>query len=199
MNDDVKQILYYLGAKLDNDILQLDDYKIKVSQVLDKYADNFKGQYFYALYDTVINKADEIENIVFKNTPIVFHSRDLVKHLDGCDRCFLMYLTLGFDIDKIIMSLQKTDMLEAVILDAVSSHMLEKECDKLQKQLKQSIEKNCELTNRFSPGYGDLELSENSIILDVLQAQKRAGIVENDDGLMSPSKTVTAIIGVKTL
>ena len=52
------------------------------------------------------------------------------------------------------------------------------------------------LRPRFSPGYGDFELGVQSDIFRVLDCPRRIGLSLNKSLLMSPSKSVTAIIGI---
>ena len=49
---------------------------------------------------------------------------------------------------------------------------------------------------RFSPGYGDLPLSVQPTVLAALDAQRRLGITLSSSLLMTPTKSVTAIIGM---
>ena len=49
---------------------------------------------------------------------------------------------------------------------------------------------------RFSAGYGDFELSAQTEIFHALDCQRKIGLTLNDSLLMSPSKSVTAIIGI---
>jgi len=52
------------------------------------------------------------------------------------------------------------------------------------------------LKPRFSPGYGDLPLETQREIFDVLDCSRRIGLMLNDSLLMSPTKSVTAFVGV---
>ena len=52
------------------------------------------------------------------------------------------------------------------------------------------------LTDRFSPGYGDLPLSLQADFLRATDAGRKLGITVNDSFLMTPCKTVTAVIGL---
>ncbi|MCR5275107.1 MAG: Vitamin B12 dependent methionine synthase activation subunit, partial [Clostridiales bacterium] len=49
----------------------------------------------------------------------------------------------------------------------------------------------------FSPGYGDLPIEVQKEFLPLLDAERRLGITLSDSYLMSPSKSVTAIIGIE--
>ena len=53
------------------------------------------------------------------------------------------------------------------------------------------------LTNRFSPGYADLDLSVGRYVVKATGADKLLGVRFTDSGLMTPKKTVSAIIGIR--
>ena len=50
---------------------------------------------------------------------------------------------------------------------------------------------------RFSPGYGDLPLELQKCVFDVLSPEKQIGVFLSDSFIMSPSKSVTAFVGLK--
>ena len=50
---------------------------------------------------------------------------------------------------------------------------------------------------RFSPGYGDFDLKYQKDILEYLDANKKIGISLTDSLMMIPTKSITAIIGIK--
>jgi cobalamin-dependent methionine synthase I len=54
-----------------------------------------------------------------------------------------------------------------------------------------------ETKGRYSPGYGDLSLSFQPVLLNELNAAKLLGITLTDSYLMIPRKSISAIIGVK--
>ena len=49
---------------------------------------------------------------------------------------------------------------------------------------------------RFSPGFGDLTLEVQPRLIRSIDAQKLLGVTVGKTYLMSPMKTVTAIIGI---
>ena len=53
------------------------------------------------------------------------------------------------------------------------------------------------LTPRFSPGYGDLPLEVQKDVFRILECGVRIGISLNESLLMTPSKSVTAIFGLR--
>ena len=54
------------------------------------------------------------------------------------------------------------------------------------------------LVSRYSPGYGDWPLEAQRRLFELLDAPRKAGVSLTDSLLMVPSKSVSAIIGVKT-
>ena len=52
------------------------------------------------------------------------------------------------------------------------------------------------LTDRFSPGYGDMPLDDQHALFRILNVSRRIGISLSESGLMIPQKSVTALIGV---
>ena len=94
-----------------------------------------------------------------------------------------------------VRSAQARDMARAVILDACGSALVEKGCDEAERDIAVRFP-GLYLTDRFSPGYGDLPLSLQPGICAVLDAERRVGIHVTPSFLMNPSKSVTAVIGL---
>jgi len=51
-------------------------------------------------------------------------------------------------------------------------------------------------TPRFSPGYGDWPITEQSRIIRLLDGQRQIGLNVTKDSLMVPRKSITAVIGI---
>lgn len=123
-------------------------------------------------------------------------SRDLCRVLRHCKRCVLIAVTLGFDADRLISRVQKEDMGDAVLLDALASAEIEHACDSVESDLIEHISSQEFMTMRFSPGYGDLPLEISDKILDALNAKKEIGINVTKSFMLVPVKSVTAVIGI---
>ena len=89
-------------------------------------------------------------------------------------------------------------MAEAVILDGCGSALVEQGCDEAEREIASRFP-TLYLTDRFSPGYGDLPLSLQKDLCAALDAQRRLGIYVNESMLMTPQKSVTALIGLSSL
>lgn len=131
----------------------------------------------------------------FGGTDYTPAGRDIQDFLDGCERVVLMAATLGIEAEYLIRRAQKRDMAEAVILDALGSAAIEEVCDNFRTDLQKELSPS-HLTDRFSPGYGDYPLSEQTAIFGLLDVTRRIGVSLSKGGLMIPQKSVTALIGV---
>lgn len=120
-------------------------------------------------------------------------SKDLSKNLEGCDRLIVFGATIGLNIDRIIAKYSLTALSRAVIMQAIGAERVEKLCDVFCEE----IEKSYCVKPRFSPGYGDVALSVQSDLIKVLDASKKIGISLSDSMTLSPTKSVTAFVGIK--
>lgn len=122
--------------------------------------------------------------------------QDLARLLSGCSRAVLMAVTLGQPVDRLISRLQATSMSEAVVLDACASAATDMFCDHVENEVIQHLNSGKFLTMRFSPGYGDVPLSESAKILEVLDTRRRIGLSTTASGMLLPIKSITAIMGI---
>lgn len=115
--------------------------------------------------------------------------------LAQCDQAVLLVCTLGAQFDTLLHTQQARDMSRAVMLDACGSAWVEAGCDAAEQELKTRFPERY-LTDRFSPGYGDLPLTLQPGICAALDAQRRLGVTVTESLLLNPAKTVTAVIGL---
>ena len=120
---------------------------------------------------------------------------DICVFLRECDSVVLMAATLGAEAEALIRRAAGRDMADAVILDAAGSAAIEAVCDNFCADLAAALAPRY-LTDRFSPGYGDMPLSDQRAFFRVLDVSRRIGVSLSESGLMIPQKSVTALIGV---
>ncbi len=125
-------------------------------------------------------------------------SQSLRAHLVGCTDLLLFCCTAGAEMDRLIARQQLKSPLHGLLMHAAGAQQVEGACDRLCEQLARSFP-DFTLTPRFSPGYGDLPLSLQKDIFAALDCERRIGVTLTDSLLMRPSKTVTAIVGMKEL
>lgn len=127
---------------------------------------------------------------------LLLQGNSIKKHLSGCKSCVAMALTLGFGADRLIASLGQTDPYGALLLDACATAAVEDLADQITERARESYCPNKKITYRFSPGYGDLPLSLQPQLLDLIDARRQLGLTVSASMLLSPIKSVTAFFGV---
>ena len=118
-------------------------------------------------------------------------SEALNKNLLGCERAVIFAATVGVSLDRLIARYSVLSPSKAVVFDAIGAERVEALCD----EFSTDIASECETRPRFSPGYGDFPLEAQKDIFALLDCPRKIGLALNESLLMSPSKSVTAIIG----
>ena len=121
--------------------------------------------------------------------------RDIAAHLTGCSHAALLAATLSASVDQCLRQAQATDMTDALLYDALASAAIEQVCDAAAGELHHALPELYQ-TWRFSPGYGDFPLEVQPLLLAALDAPKRIGLCATDSLLLTPTKSVTALIGL---
>lgn len=135
------------------------------------------------------------EGIGVRGTTLVLKGKDISEHLKGCSHCVLMAATLGMAVQKAIAAVQSKSMSQALYLDACATAAIEEACDFCEYKIREQYPEE-RFTSRFSPGYGDLPLSLQNDFLNALNARRRIGLFLTSSGLLTPCKSVTAVLGV---
>lgn len=188
---DKNEVLRYLGYRGQNLSENLIN---KIHSVRIESKSLFQPKFIYDIY--FINKSDE--NVEITGTSLKLLGKDINKLLKDCDKCILMAVTLGNNIERRIRFYERVDLTKAVILDACATTAVEEICDLIQNKIKEECIKEEEsLTFRYSPGYGDLSLDIQKKFINVLNAERRIGVTVSEHMLLFPRKSVTAIIGIK--
>lgn len=124
-------------------------------------------------------------------------SESLSRHLAGCERAVVFAATVGLAPDRLILKYGRFSPTKALFFQAIGAERIEALCDELCRELDEKTQRNGEICrSRFSPGYGDCPMTVQQDILLALDARKHLGLTLNDSLLMSPSKSVTAIVGI---
>jgi 5-methyltetrahydrofolate--homocysteine methyltransferase len=123
-------------------------------------------------------------------------SKELAEHLCGCTQTYIFAATLGAAVDRLIIQRLKIDSAEALCIQACAAAEIENYCKRIERELSEEAGRSalC-LRPRFSPGYGDFSIAYQTNILRILQAQKKIGLTETKTHMLTPLKSVTAIIG----
>lgn len=182
----VGQILRYAGSKDgDGQTLGL------IDECLGLVSEKLVYKVCYRLL--AVSQAEGLVNLGFA----VSGSKDLAKNLDECGQAVVFAATVGLEIDRLIARFAHISPAKALILGAIGSERIESLCDLFNSDIKAMAKSEGKHTRpRFSPGYGDLPLAMQMDIFRVLDCSRKIGLSLNDSILMTPSKSVTAIIGI---
>ena len=116
--------------------------------------------------------------------------------LSACHETVLLAATLGADSERIFCR-RRRSAADALILDAVLSAASEAVCDRMEETLREKLAAQAlYLTDRFSPGYGDMPLAQSGQICEVLNAGRSIGLTVSQSGILMPRKSVTAVLGI---
>lgn len=127
----------------------------------------------------------------------VTESEDLAKCLGACPKVLVFAATVSLELDRLILRYGKTEPSVSLCLQAIGAERIEALCSAFCKEKKDEYAKTGKsLRPRFSAGYGDLSLDLQKDIFNALGCDRRIGLTLNDSLIMSPSKSVTAIIGI---
>jgi hypothetical protein len=127
---------------------------------------------------------------------MVIKSRSLACHLSGCSHVVLLAATLGTGADNLLRRYSALDMGKALVAQAVCAAMIERYCDTVVSEAAQNPRLDgLYPVMRFSPGYGDFDISWQEEMLKLLNAKNRIALTLTDGYMLIPSKSVTAVAG----
>ena len=181
---DKREVLRYAGVRSEADKKTLD----LLDECL-KLADG-KLQYKICYKSFPVDRHGNIFDLGFASVS----SDTAKKRLDGCKKIILFASTVGIELDRLILRYSAISPARAHMLQAIGTERIEALCDAFEELLKTEYLNICP---RFSVGYGDLPLGLQKEIFGVLDCPKNIGLTLNESLLMSPTKSVTAIIGIK--
>ncbi|PWM46174.1 MAG: hypothetical protein DBX47_02795 [Clostridiales bacterium] len=186
----INEALRYLGYKgsdIPENVRGLIDF-------CEKKAESVVSEKFvYKKFELVKNGNE----ILFKDTSLKVVSKNLSDILRDCSQAYLLAVTVGIDADRTIREYMVSEPEKGVLLDSMFSVMADTLADNVQLEIERLCKKT--LSFRFSPGYGDLSLSCQHDIIKLLDAQKKIGLFVTSSQMLTPTKSVTAILGVKDM
>ncbi len=182
-----EEALRYLGAGN----APPEELRRQVEGVAAHLAAAIQPRYTYRVFPLI--QSDE--GIVLEGANVTLPGRSAKKMLAQCDRAVLLACTLGVGFDAMLRTEQVRNMAGAVILDACGNAWVEEGCDAAEGEIAGRFP-GLYLTDRFSPGYGDLPLDLQPSLCAALDAPRRLGVHVTERLLLNPVKTVTAIIGL---
>ncbi|MBP2642347.1 MAG: Vitamin dependent methionine synthase activation region [Firmicutes bacterium] len=124
-------------------------------------------------------------------------SADLSEHLQNAVEVAILGVTIGEAVEKKVSDLFSSgDYTLALLLDAAATAAVESIADSINSLINtQAAKRGFKTTLRFSPGYGDWNITDQPTVLELAEASK-AGIAVTSSCMLIPRKSVTAVIGL---
>ena len=186
MDIDVKEALRYAGVgEPDENALRI------VRQAAELVEKRASPRYTYR----VLSVAHTERDVSLPEAGLILPGNLAKTMLADCEKAALLLCTLGAEFDRLLRTAQARDMVQALYIDACGSASVERGCDAAEKEIA-ARHPGLYLTDRFSPGYGDLPLSIQPGLLRALNGEKRLGVCAGPSYLLNPMKSVTAVIGL---
>ena len=143
---------------------------------------------------------DSSSRTVGSEPPLIIAGKSIVKHLAGCEKVICMSVTVGSEIEReVTKKFERGEYLASVLLDAAATAAVEQAADVMEKNFAAHFAKDgFKLRWRFSPGYGDWNLTEQAKLFKICGAEQ-IGLRLSSAMMLEPRKSITAIIGLEKI
>jgi hypothetical protein len=156
--------------------------------------------------DTVISMVEPIINprVCYRELGIsecdFGTSQDIKKNLRDSHSVIFFAATLGIELDRLIFRYSVLSPVTALLLESLGNERIEALCDAFNEDMRTVKSLSGEsLRPRFSAGYGDFSIEYQKKLFEILDPPTSIGLTLNDSYLMTPLKSVTALIGVEKI
>ena len=193
LNIDRKETFRYLGYHFGGLVPEDPELDKMVTELEKKLKEAVTPRCAYEIYglevkdDSCILRSDK--------QVLTIKSARLSAHIRGCRNAILFAATLGPGADMLIRRYSGRSTIKPAILQAVGAAAIEAFADEVTDIIRSSPD-TANLKMRFSPGYGDFSLEYQNDFFSLLSLEKNLGMSLNSALLMSPSKSITAVIGI---
>lgn len=163
-----------------------------IKRAIDRAYTKILGQ---GCYRTINIKETRQDRVTTEESENLFIGSNMVKLLSRCDHATLLATTIGPALEQSIEDLKQDDVADAYFLDVVGSWMADYMADRVDAIVQTEIHRaGYERTMRYSPGYGDWDLTVQAELLRLVGADV-IGVSCTETSILQPRKSVTAVIG----
>lgn len=129
--------------------------------------------------------------------PLLLTSQSIIAALDGAVEAAVMAVTIGERLEEEVSEeFTRGSYTKALLLDAAGTAAVEQACDQTAALIaRHAARVGCVAGKRFSPGYGDWDVSVQPDILR-LSGATQIGVSVTQSMMLVPRKSVTAVIGI---
>ena len=158
-----------------------------IDSLMNEVDKTVKPKSIYRIFDCVVTE----DRLVIEN--FEFKSKRLADNLKGCTKVAVLAATVGTEGDRLLRQ-YNSESAKLTIMQAVLASKIEEICDAVQENIEK--ENSVKTRQRYSPGYFDLDISEQKKLFSLVEITKRCGITLTDTYQMIPTKSVTAFTGI---
>jgi hypothetical protein len=163
-----------------------------IKQAIDTAYTLIHGRACYKTFRIVDRGKDRV---VTDASESIFLGSNMVKLLARSDYATLLATTVGPELERKVDHLKKTHTADAYFLDVVGGWMADYMADRVDAIVQSEVTRSgYGRTMRYSPGYGDWDLTVQKELLGLVEA-KSIGVTCTDTFILQPRKSVTAVIG----
>jgi len=163
-----------------------------IKQAIDAAYTLIHGRACYKTYRIVDVQRDRVTT---EASDTIFFGANMVKLLAKSDYATLLATTIGPELERKVDHLKKTHTADAYFLDVVGGWMADYMADRVDAIVQSEVTRSgYARTMRYSPGYGDWDLTVQRELLGLVEA-KSIGLSCTETYILQPRKSVTAVIG----
>ncbi len=138
-----------------------------------------------------------LRGVLLEGPGLMLPGGDIARFLEGCTHAVLLAVTLGMENERELLRARALGPVQELMTDACASSMAEEAARAASAEVeRRAAEAGFRCTRRFSPGYGDLPLSLQPEMLRLTGADRMLGVQTAPSFLMTPMKSVTAVVGL---
>jgi hypothetical protein len=138
-----------------------------------------------------------VDGVSFLDDGSSIQSHIIARLLGHCEKVAVYVLTVGSQLEEMGSALAEDGfILESYVLDSIGSSATEKLAEAVQQRIAAdaAAQRLC-ISRRFSPGYCDWHISQQSTIFQLVDGDS-VGIHLTPDCLMVPRKSSSGIVGI---
>jgi hypothetical protein len=135
------------------------------------------------------------DRVVAGESDTLFLGKNMVKLLERCEYATLLAASIGPELERRIDDLKVTHVSDAYFLDVVGGWMADYMAERVDGIIQTEVQRaGFQRTMRYSPGYGDWDLSVQPELLRRVGAEA-IGVTCTETFILQPRKSVTAVVG----
>ncbi len=168
-----------------------------ISSLVDEYLEN-AHQLIEASHSYVIRNVDTVSGpLAILEDNIVLESRVIARLLERCCMAAVFLVTIGSHLEETAGRLAEDGLIvQSYVLDAIGSEAVEGVATFVEEMTrKMALEDGLVISNRFSPGYCDWDISQQKVIFEAVNGDS-IGVYLTEQCLMMPRKSISALIGI---